>query len=678
MRRRKSEEYYFQVIADENIKIISFDIFDTLLLRPFYYPTDLFFFLDRELSTLLNVQDVIDFSNYRKEAEERIRKEKETIGYEDVTLAEIYQYIEEHYPFPKELINRMMQSEIVLEKKYCYARQFGKNLLKFAVEQKKRVILVSDMYLPGELITQILLDNDIYGFEKIYVSSETRRTKKTGNMYSYISKELGFNAKDFLHIGDNLYSDIKVPRKMGWNVLPLYKTTDLFENKISGIRTGNSYRHSFKNLRSSISSNNPLDYLGLRCLLAVAVNRVFDNPFHNSITHGDYAGNIKLFGNIALGLYCLSQGLWIAQLAREEMPSKVLFFSRDGYLPYQVYNVLGKYIHLPEAVYIHISRKAIYPLLLMKKERLYSLGTHINYQNHTPESLVRILKPILDSDKIKLFQVERKNNWSVTFPSESDMMEFLQNISENCLDHLKCNNLENGFKKYILPYANIKILTYDVGYNIRNESIIKSFYPDTEITACFSHTSSDLPLKRGIQSQTKIKTFFNSSPYVSWIVRECFLTADEPSCLGYDLWGNPVYEKKKEQSKLVRCFQKEALEYVNAFVELFKEDALWLPLELVDATLPFEAFLHSPCHADVKWVKKLHIENEADSGNKQVEFLNIWRKLRTEYKIAHFQLNAFGRHVARSLMLLFTDRKELRQTVLKKLPFLSNILKRGI
>ena len=333
MKRRKSEEYYYQAISNERRKVISFDIFDTLLLRPFFFPTDLFCFLDREMSTFLNVPDVIDFSTYRKEAEVRIREEKEAIGNEDVTLEEIYQYITDHYPFPKELVNRLMKSEIELEKKYCYIREFGKKLFQLAIDQGKRVILVSDMYLPSELIVQILKEKGITGFEKIYVSAETKRTKVSGNMYSYICKDLGLCANAFLHIGDNLFSDVKVPRKMGWNVLPLYNTRDLFNNKIPGVRTGNSYRHSFRNFRSSLPSNNPLDYFGLRCLLAVAINRAFDNPFSTNIKKGDYAGCKKLFGNLALGLYCLSQGLWVAQIALEETPGNILFFhGTDGCL----------------------------------------------------------------------------------------------------------------------------------------------------------------------------------------------------------------------------------------------------------------------------------------------------------------------------------------------------------
>ena len=65
-------------------EVISFDIFDTLIFRPFSEPTDLFFFLGEKL-------EILDFKRLRMqaEAEARTQKYKEEKHYE-IKLSDIW------------------------------------------------------------------------------------------------------------------------------------------------------------------------------------------------------------------------------------------------------------------------------------------------------------------------------------------------------------------------------------------------------------------------------------------------------------------------------------------------------------------------------------------------------------------------------------------------------------
>ena len=63
-------------ICDEKLKYISFDIFDTLLVRPFMYPTDLFEVLSNKLNE--KTASFIDFAIIRRNAEETTRSELHT------------------------------------------------------------------------------------------------------------------------------------------------------------------------------------------------------------------------------------------------------------------------------------------------------------------------------------------------------------------------------------------------------------------------------------------------------------------------------------------------------------------------------------------------------------------------------------------------------------------------
>ena len=57
-----------EALSDKQIKAVSFDIFDTLLLRPFYTPTDIFELLDARVTALLGTIDRIDFKCLLKAA----------------------------------------------------------------------------------------------------------------------------------------------------------------------------------------------------------------------------------------------------------------------------------------------------------------------------------------------------------------------------------------------------------------------------------------------------------------------------------------------------------------------------------------------------------------------------------------------------------------------------------
>ena len=93
----KSESQHFLLEKRINVEkfveklsaydVISFDIFDTLIFRPFSEPTDLFYFIGDKLG-------VMDFKRIRMEMEQKARKIcYEKNGHYEVTLREIWELI---------------------------------------------------------------------------------------------------------------------------------------------------------------------------------------------------------------------------------------------------------------------------------------------------------------------------------------------------------------------------------------------------------------------------------------------------------------------------------------------------------------------------------------------------------------------------------------------------------
>jgi predicted HAD superfamily hydrolase len=85
-----------------------------------------------------------------------------------------------------------------------------------------KVILVSDMYLGEKEIGTVLsrLTNGVANwYDKIYSSADHVLSKRAGKIFGLIEKDLGLTGDEFLHIGDAWEGDVTRPREAGWNAL---------------------------------------------------------------------------------------------------------------------------------------------------------------------------------------------------------------------------------------------------------------------------------------------------------------------------------------------------------------------------------------------------------------------------------------------------------------------------
>ena len=90
---------------------IGFDLFDTLLLRPFLQPDDLFCQMEQELQ-------VPDFAALRSQTENQLRQGRKR----ELTFLEIYQAIQQKTGVSDVVIQQWMDLELELEWRYCYPR----------------------------------------------------------------------------------------------------------------------------------------------------------------------------------------------------------------------------------------------------------------------------------------------------------------------------------------------------------------------------------------------------------------------------------------------------------------------------------------------------------------------------------------------------------------------------
>lgn len=177
-------------------EIISFDVFDTLVFRKCDKPSDIFDVLGRKYG-------VVDFKEKRIKAEQKARQLSGKPSGE-ISIYDIYQCYSGELPMDKTLA---VAKEIDVEKEYIFANPFMKKVFVKLMERNKRVIVVSDMYLPGKVLNDILQNCGYTGFEALFVSGDVGCNKWFGELQNFAIKQIRAENCSFVHIGDNYRID---------------------------------------------------------------------------------------------------------------------------------------------------------------------------------------------------------------------------------------------------------------------------------------------------------------------------------------------------------------------------------------------------------------------------------------------------------------------------------------
>lgn len=187
-------------------KIVSFDIFDTLIERECLLPFDVFFLAAMKLYGEKGMAVRFTLSRIAAEALSR-----EGMPGRETTLDRIYEFLTWEAP----AICSLKEFELSTEQEICRPKKSGIELMNKALEAQTTVVLTTDMYLPQPFIRQILTKCGICGYDRIFLSNEYGRNKSTGTLFETLKETMGVKAGEVLHIGDNIKADYLGARKAG-------------------------------------------------------------------------------------------------------------------------------------------------------------------------------------------------------------------------------------------------------------------------------------------------------------------------------------------------------------------------------------------------------------------------------------------------------------------------------
>jgi HAD superfamily hydrolase (TIGR01549 family) len=212
----------------KNKKIIFVDIFDTIIFRKIHPFKVIELWADFIITFFgLNLKKS-DLIKLRSESFTSIKMIQEEASYDDV-LRNVYSVLCTSGAFPAEISYTSFyqvchEEEIILEMKSHFKNGKIIDWLK-KIKKQKNIYCISDFYLSKDDIIIFFSNLGIKDiFDDIFISSDYCLTKRTGNLYQKVVRDLGCSPSDCIMIGDNKISDKKNAQKNGIcaNFIPNY------------------------------------------------------------------------------------------------------------------------------------------------------------------------------------------------------------------------------------------------------------------------------------------------------------------------------------------------------------------------------------------------------------------------------------------------------------------------
>lgn len=573
------------------MKLASFDIFDTTLIRKCGKPQNIFYILAHKLYPGDEAKRE-DFLLWRKGAESEARRRNPG---KDVTIEDIYNS-EELTGFAEYTPAQLIAAEQNVESENLMANPAIKNVIYQKREQGYTICFISDMYQPSAFLKQVLeREGCINANEQIYVSCEYDARKSNGTLYKKLKKEL--QVTEWEHFGDHPVSDIKKAREHG--IKATVVNTNFTVAEMHTIQPCNSRLHYESSILAGLSRAARVHF-GNDAYTTIAAN--FVAPAYIAYTHF-IIESAKKRG--IKTLYFLSRDSYILQQIAEQMPHegielRYLFVSRKALLlPYLHNATAEKFLAVQDKR--TIKGKSI-------NELVKSLGT-------TLEELKNVFCTSLDFDRIATKEQER-HFLNAIFGTES---KYLPTLNERAR---KQRALLNGYLAQENVFTSEATAMVDVGWlgttRLMINSILKEEgYPET-LFFYYGVRRDVLHSKYGryityynpehlsTEGTTLIENYFSASPY--------------PSTMGY----------KRDGEHIGPTFPKNSAYKENDIVKNNIDVAKWMCKEIFSNTVPFKEYFWQWGKQAVEEILKMNKEVDITPLLKAAEFDNtaFVRKLR--------------------------------------------------
>lgn len=310
------------------VRITSFDIFDTCLVRKCGTPENFFdVFSLRAFNHEPPEWARQEFVAARKLAESKLWEENP-----HYTLQDIWAEMDWTHQFLKSKAE-LCRMEQELEQEMLVPVLKMRDMVNECRKHGDKIIFISDMYLSSDFLIDVMREHGFYQEgDSLYVSCECQAVKWNGELFRYVRDKEGLQSfRHWHHYGDNKVGDYKAPKKLGIRCTLINHEYTPYQKQWKD----NDYYLGFKY---------PSILAGLGRALHYSTERT---------THTDFVLDI------IAPFYC-SLVYRIMRDAEQRGIKRLYFCARDAWPLYKIANQYASQFPDIESHYLYISRKSLY------------------------------------------------------------------------------------------------------------------------------------------------------------------------------------------------------------------------------------------------------------------------------------------------------------------------------
>lgn len=576
-----------------NIKVIAFDFFDTLVHRD-CSPETVIYEWARQMAAYSKFEvSSYDFYNQRKFIENKfLDSDREEITYHELinsifdTFSSKLSLIQKNTFFDEAIkteVNAELNHLSIDKQNFALLREYSKTC---------KIVIISDFYCSKEFFKRILEHFNIMDYvSNIYVSSDIGKRKSTGQLYKFVLSDLSILSNELMMIGDNFQSDNLIPRELG--IITKHINYKISNNVVTTKRT----------------------------------NKILKKARKNSLFSG-YAPVILLFLN---------------RLYKESVKNNVdslLFCAREGQNLIYLFNEFQKILypqHIIKTRYFYVSRRAtLLPSLAdIGKENFYKILRQYK-ELFVGDFLFSIGFSNEDIDELYKFNIVRpddlvtyKNNYAI-----------VNQLCKNSLFINKYNtyrlNSKSLFQKYLhqLVGDTKRIAIVDIGWKGTIQDNIRSIIDhDCYILGYYFGLNEDSISSENNKKEGLIFDYKLSTPNCDIFSYNCIhlervFAADHGPTIGYKLKDNeviPVLDKSLKDIEIfnyINKMQKQMNKTILDLIHLFSKSSLDIEDFTYQITKNYLFYLMNDVPKNYKTFltfRKKVKENFGNISNKKVE-----------------------------------------------------------